>query len=140
MSYQVGLLPPETLAEALGDLARHEAVGGWKALAAYMNTAYADDPEEAGKWLHRALNPKNRDVLHDRHIDRAIQKGREVGCHVLYRFKCELWGYEQGKPINGKSKRLTLLEEDARLAARRAEIQRELEAQPEEATGLKLAR
>ena len=32
MSHQVGLLPPETLEEALSDLARHEAVGGWKQL------------------------------------------------------------------------------------------------------------
>ena len=137
MSYQVGLLPPETLAEALGDLARHEAVGGWKALAAYMNPTHADDPEEAGKWLHRVLNPKTRDVLHDRHIDRAIEKGRQVGCHVVYRFKCELWGYEQGDPINGKSRRLSLLEEDVRLAARRAEIQRELETENEQLRAVK---
>lgn len=129
MSHQVGLLPPETLEEALSDLARHETVGGWKQLAAHMNPTYADDPTEAGKWLHRALSPTTRDVLHDRHIDRAIALGREVGCHVVVRYKCEvLWGYENPRPLNGKSKKLALLEEDARLAARRAEIQRELES------------
>lgn len=132
MSHQVGLLPPETLEEALGDLARHPGVGGWKNLAAYMNPTHADDPEEAGKWLRRALNPKHREVLHDRHVDRAVEKGKEVGCHVVVRFKCEVvWGYRNPEPVNGKSKRLTLLEEDARLAARRADIQRELETDGE---------
>lgn len=132
MSYQVGLLPPETLEEALSDLARHEAVGGWKNLAAHMNPTYADDPEEAGKWLHRALNPRNREVLHDKHIDRAVDLGKRVGCHVVVRFKCEVvWRYEQPKPINGKSKRMERLEELARIAARRVEIERELEAEAE---------
>lgn len=129
MSYQVGLLPPETLKEALSDLARHEDIGGWKRLAEHMNPRFSGDPDEAGKWLDRALNKKARDVLHDYHIDRAVSLGKQVGCHVVHRYKCERWGYEEGQPVNGKSLRLSLLEEDARLAARRCEIQRLLDSE-----------
>lgn len=138
MYNQVGLLPPETLEEALSDLARIEAVGGWKNLAAYMNPTYADDPEEAGKWLRRAISTNHREVLHDRHIDRAVELGKKVGCHVLVRFKCQVvWGYENPQPRGGDSRRQMLLDEDARISARKAEINRELETENEKLRAVK---
>ena len=67
MSNQVRLLPPQSKFEALADLARHPLVGGWKTLAVCMRPELHDDPEAAGKWLHRALDDTQRDVLHDLH-------------------------------------------------------------------------
>lgn len=127
MSNQVGLLPPQTLAEALADLARHEAVGGWKELAVQLNPTLADDPEAAGKWLHRALDSKKRDVFHSRHLRKAIQIGHGAGCHVLWRWFCEDVNYHVSDPINTKSRRLVLLEEDERLSRRKRVIAEELD-------------
>lgn len=127
MSIQVGLLPPQSLSEALADLSRHPAVGGWKSLACHIRPELAEDPDEAGKWMRRALDINARDIWHDTHMDRAIQKGREVGCHVVWHWKCHYLGYKESGPSSEKSRELTLREERARIAARDCQIQAELE-------------
>lgn len=142
MSHQVGLLPPQSKAEAIADLSRHPAVGGWKALACYVRKDLAEDPDEAGKWMHRALDVNARDVWKDEHMDRVIRKGREVGYNVVWDWKCQHLGFRTSEPLAAKSRRMSLLEEDRRLADRRVDIQRELEDLEEEQdrAELKLAR
>ena len=128
MSHQVGqLLPPETQEEALAHLARHPAVGGWKQLAAFINLTYADDPEEAGKWLRRALNPNRRENFTKNHFDRALKMGHRTGCHVLWDWHCRNCGYQPSGPMETKSRRLILAEEDERLSQRRRQIAEELD-------------
>lgn len=127
MSNQVGLLPPQTREEALADLARHPAVGGWKNLAVRLKPKLSDDPEEAGKWLHRAVDEGKRDVFHDKHMRRAIRLGNDIGCHVLWHWYAQDVRYQPGDPINSKSRRLLLLEERERISQRDRQIQEQLD-------------
>lgn len=127
MSNQIGLLPPQSRIEAISDLSRHPAVGGWKNLACFVRPDLSDEPEKAGEWMHRALDESSRDVFHDHHMDRVIRKGLEVGCHVVMQWKCDMLGYQMPRAAEGKSLRRSLLEEDAHLAARRVEIQKRIE-------------
>lgn len=127
MSNQIGLLPPQSRIEAISDLSRHPAIGGWKELACFVRPDLAEEPDKAGEWMHRALDEASRDVFHDHHMDRVIRKGIEVGCHVVMHWKCSMLGYQMPPPADGKSERMMLLEEDVRLAARRLEIQKKLE-------------
>ena len=127
MSNQVGLLPPQSRIEAIADLARHPAIGGWKELAVKLNRTLADDPEGAGKWLHRALDPNKRDVFHDGHMRAALRLGCAVGCHVLWHWHCADIGYNASDPLKLKSRRLMLLEERERLSQRDRHIQEDLD-------------
>lgn len=127
MSNQVGLLPPQTKAEAIADLSRHPAVGGWKALACYVRPDLAEDPDEAGKWMHRALDPNTRDAWKDVHMDRVIRKGREVGYNVVWDWKCQHLGFRTSEPLASKSRLMWLLEEDCRLSDRKRQVRREIE-------------
>ena len=127
MSNEVGLLPPQTLTEALEDLARHPAVGGWKKLAVYVEPKFEDDPAEAGKWLRRALDPEKRDVLHDKHTRRARRLGCQVGCHVFAHWDARDCGYKPPEPDNQKSRHVQILEEEQRLIARQLELRKERE-------------
>ena len=127
MSNQVGLLPPQSRIEAIADLARHPAIGGWKELAVRLNTTLADDPEGAGKWLHRALDGKKRDVFHDGHMRKALRLGCAVGCHVLWHWHSNDVGYNASDPLKLKSRKLMLLEEQERIAMRNRQIQEDLE-------------
>lgn len=121
------LLPPEGLEDALAHLARVEGVGGWKGLACFINPKYSDDPEAAGQWLRNAINPTRREAFKKKHFDRAIERGQRAGCHVVWDWYCRDRGYETSGPVDSKSRKMLLLEEDVRLSARRMEIQKELE-------------
>lgn len=127
MSYQVGLLPPESLQQALADLSRHPSIGGWKELACYVRPDLAEDPEAAGSWMHRALDPNARDVWHELHMRRALRRGHQVDCHIVMHWLCDTLNYRNPEPIAGKSRRVRLLEEDERIATRRRQIAEELE-------------
>jgi hypothetical protein len=127
LSTQVGLLPPQTLDEALADLARHPAVGGWKELATRINPKLADEPTEAGKWLSRALAPNRREAFLEQHWRRAVELGVSIGCDVCWQFYCEATGHKYSEPAQTKSRKLQLLEERERIASRDRQIQQELD-------------
>ncbi len=133
MSNEVGqlenqsLMPAESLAQALGHLARYPAVGGWKKLAQHINPNYADDAVEAGKWLDRALDPDRREVFSELHMRRALRLGIRVGCHVLWQWYTDWVGYQFSDPLESKSRRVALLEADAWHSQRKAEIAQALE-------------
>lgn len=111
----------EDLYTALDDVCR--AYGGYKKIAGVLwpkvATGYNKLKNKLNADHHENFNPD--ELLH------LLSIGRELGCHTALYFMCDETGYERPKPAAPKSKRAELLELDAKLADRRAQIARDLD-------------
>ena len=115
----------ESLEDAVDALAM--AGEGKKHLACMMRPELADEPERARTWFLNCQNPSRQENFHPKHIQRACRYGRSIGCHVLKHWLDEDAEYLPSQPGTPKSKRVELLEQDARLAQQRLEIAKQLE-------------
>jgi len=115
----------ESFSEALDALAF--AGGGKKELACIMRPDLADDPEKAHTWYLNCQNSTRQEFFHNEQVQRACRHGADIGCHVLKHWLDVDAGYVPANVGHPKSKRMALLEKDARLAQQRVAIAKQLE-------------
>ena len=85
------------------------ALGGFKAVGHLLWPA--KEPEEAGRQLSNALNPRKRDVLSPDELALIRREARGKGVHVLATFEMRDAGYADPQPIEPEDERAALQRE-----------------------------
>lgn len=83
------------------------AAGGPKAVGHYLRPGM--EPDDAGRWLARALDSTRREVLSEADLLQLCRLGRRKGCHVLMAFIAQDCGYDVPRPreISSEIERVT---------------------------------
>lgn len=72
-------------------------IGGLKAVGSMLRPELG--PEQAGRWLSDALNPRCRDTLHIGQLAVIRREARRLGVHTLAAYEAREAGYSDPQPM-----------------------------------------